>query len=103
VHVTDLAGALLELAASRYAGIHHVAGPDAVSRHELGVLIAARDGLDQAALPTGLRARSGLPGPVQVRLDSTGTQARLNTRLRGAREFLTTVDRGGQRDGTPAV
>jgi hypothetical protein len=45
-------------------------------------------GLDQATLPTGLRAGIGLPGPIDVRLDSTNTQARLNTRLRGAREFL---------------
>jgi dTDP-4-dehydrorhamnose reductase len=88
VHVTDLASALLELAASPYSGIHHVAGKDAISRYELGVLIARRDGLDQATLPTGLRASTGLPGPIDVRLDSTNTQARLNTRLRGAREFL---------------
>ena len=46
VHVTDLTWALLELAASPYAGIHHVAGTDAISRYELGVLIARRDGLD---------------------------------------------------------
>jgi dTDP-4-dehydrorhamnose reductase len=88
VHVTDLASALLELAASPYAGIHHIAGTDAISRYELGVLIARRDGLDQATLPTGLRAGTGLPGAIDVRLDSTNTQARLNTRLRGAREFL---------------
>lgn len=88
VHVTDLASALLELAASPYAGIHHAAGTDAISRYELGVLIARRDGLDQASLPTGLRASTGLPGPIDVRLDSTNTQARLNTRLRGACEFL---------------
>jgi dTDP-4-dehydrorhamnose reductase len=88
VHVTDLACALLELAAPPYAGIHHVAGPDAISRYELGVLIARRDGLDHATLPTGLRAGTGIPGPVDLRLDCTITQARLNTRLRGAREFL---------------
>jgi dTDP-4-dehydrorhamnose reductase len=88
VHVSDLASALLELAASRYAGIHHVAGTDAVSRYELGVLIAHRDGLDPASLSTGLRAGTGCPGPIDVRLDSASTQARLNTRLRGAREFL---------------
>jgi dTDP-4-dehydrorhamnose reductase len=58
------------------------------SRYELGLLIAARDGLDEAALPTGLRAATGSPGALDVRLDSTKTQARLNTRLRGAREFL---------------
>jgi dTDP-4-dehydrorhamnose reductase len=91
VHVTDLASALLELAASPYAGIHHVGGEDAISRYELGVLIARRDGLDEATLPTGLRAGTGLPGPIDVRLDSANTQARLNTRLRGAREFLATT------------
>ncbi|WP_252396591.1 SDR family oxidoreductase [Streptantibioticus parmotrematis] len=42
VHVSDLAAALLELALSDAAGIHHVAGTDALSRHELGVLIAKR-------------------------------------------------------------
>jgi len=88
VHVTDLAAALLELAASPQAGVCHVAGADAVSRHELGILIAARDGLDPAALPAGLRAASGLAGAIDVRLDSTVTQAQLTTRLRGAREFL---------------
>ena len=61
VHVTDLASALLELASSPHSGVHHVAGADAVSRHELGVLIARRDGLDEANRPTGLRARTGLP------------------------------------------
>jgi dTDP-4-dehydrorhamnose reductase len=88
VHVTDLAAALLELAASAHSGICHVAGPDAVSRYELGLLIAGRDGLDQAALPAGRCPATGQAGPLDVRLDSTRTQARLATRLRGAREFL---------------
>jgi dTDP-4-dehydrorhamnose reductase len=88
VHVTDLAAALLELARSPYSGIHHVAGADAVSRYELGVLIARRDGLDEAALPTGRRANTGLPGPVDVRLDCAKTQSQLTTQLRGARTFL---------------
>lgn len=89
VHVNDLASALLELAASPHCGFHHVAGAEAVSRHELGVLIARRDGLDETTLPTGLRARTGPPGPLDVRLDCTMTQSRLTTRLRGAHEFLT--------------
>lgn len=86
--MADLASALLELAGSSYSGIHHVAGADAVSRYELGVLIARRDGLDETALPTGRRANTGLPGPVDVRLDCAKTQSRLTTRLRGARTFL---------------
>jgi dTDP-4-dehydrorhamnose reductase len=88
VHVTDLASALLEFAESAYAGIHHVAGAEAISRYDLGVLIARRDGLDEANLLTGRRADTSLPGPIDVRLDSTGTQRRLATRLRGAHEFL---------------
>ncbi|UNZ18195.1 sugar nucleotide-binding protein [Streptomyces sp. 891-h] len=88
VHVSDLAAALLELALSGAAGIHHAAGADALSRHELGVLIAQRDGLDVSRLPAGLRAESTVPGALDVRLDSQTTQRSLRTRLRGARDFL---------------
>jgi dTDP-4-dehydrorhamnose reductase len=88
VHVADLASALLELTAAPHAGVCHVAGPDAVNRYELGMLIAGRDGLDTATLPAGLRTAVGRPGASDVRLVSTKTQARLTTRLRGAREFL---------------
>ncbi|MFE9476214.1 SDR family oxidoreductase [Streptomyces griseofuscus] len=92
VHVADLSAALLELGHSGAHGIHHLAGADAVSRHTLGVLIAQRDGLDAARLPTGLRTESTLPGPVDVRLDSSATQRHLTTRLRGARQFLAVGD-----------
>ncbi|MEV0345420.1 sugar nucleotide-binding protein [Nonomuraea sp. NPDC050680] len=89
VHVRDLAAALLELAAAEYRGVHHVAGADAVSRYELGVLIARRDGLDaDHHLPSGRRADTKLPGPLDVRLDCAMTQRRLHTELRGARQFL---------------
>ncbi|MDV9177499.1 sugar nucleotide-binding protein [Streptomyces sp. W16] len=86
VHVEDLAAALLELALSDGSGMFHLAGPDALSRHELGVLIARRDGLDAALLPAG--RGEGASGALDVRLDSTATQEGLRTRLRGAREFL---------------
>jgi dTDP-4-dehydrorhamnose reductase len=89
---------LLELAAAPHAGVCHVVGADALSRYELGQLIAVRDGLDPAALRRGLRAATSLPGPLEVRLDSTKTQARLTTRLRGAREFLTPNRCGSARD-----
>jgi dTDP-4-dehydrorhamnose reductase len=88
VHVADLAQALLELASSDARGMHHLGGADALSRHQLGVLVAGRDGLDARRLPTGLRAEHPLSGPLDVRLDSRATQRKLRTRLRGAHEFL---------------
>jgi dTDP-4-dehydrorhamnose reductase len=88
VHVADLAAALLELAASEYHGIHHVAGTEAVSRYELGLLIARRDGLDADRFLPGRRADTNLPGPIDVRLDCGMTQQRLRTKLRGAHQFL---------------
>ncbi|WP_435244710.1 SDR family oxidoreductase [Streptomyces sioyaensis] len=87
VHVTDLASSLLELASNDSTGTRHLGGADAVSRHELGVLVARRDGLNASHLPSGLRAKSGLPGAIDVRLDSRATQRGLHTKLRGAREF----------------
>ncbi|MEV5516257.1 sugar nucleotide-binding protein [Streptomyces flaveolus] len=88
VHVTDLAAALWEITRSDAAGVFHLAGPDALSRYELGELIARRDGLDPALLPSARRSGTGLPGGLDVRLDSRITQQKLSTRLRGAREFL---------------
>lgn len=88
VHVDDLASALLELAFSHASGVRHVAGPDAVSRLEIGRLIALRDAFDPAVLQAGSRRAAGIPGPLDVRLDGRWTQRQLATRLRGAREFL---------------
>lgn len=88
VYAGDLAAALLEVAACDHAGVVHLAGTDALSRHELGILIARRDGYDPNALPHGRRTQTDAPAALDVRLDSTRTQEHLNTRLRGAREFL---------------
>jgi dTDP-4-dehydrorhamnose reductase len=86
VHVADLAAALVELAADDLQGVLHVAGADAMTRLELGRLIARRDGLDADRLRG--RSRAGIPGPLDVRLDSSRAREHLATRLRGARKFL---------------
>lgn len=88
VHVEDLARALVELAEADIRGVLHVAGADPMSRYELGTLIARRDGLDVDALRPTSRAALGVPGPIDVRLDSTLASTLLTSRLRGAREFL---------------
>ena len=88
VHVADLAAALLELGRADASGVRHVAGPDAVSRFEIGELIAAREGLSPAVLRPGSRRERGVPGPLDVRLDCSWTRGQLQTVLRGARAFL---------------
>ncbi|TDC72858.1 NAD-dependent epimerase/dehydratase family protein [Micromonospora sp. KC606] len=88
VDVTDLADAVVELAASSCAGPLNVAGPDAVSRAELGRLVARRFGLDPAGLKTATVAATGLVRPADVRLDSSRAAGLLRTRLRGVTELL---------------
>jgi dTDP-4-dehydrorhamnose reductase len=88
VHVDDLADALLELAAGDYAGVLNVAGADAISRYELGVLVARRDGLDPAAIPAGSLAALGLSRPADLRLVTAKAEKLLGVRLRGAAEFV---------------
>lgn len=79
VQVTDLAHALLELAALDISGTLHVAGADGVSRAELAELAAGRR-VRRAAAPPGR--------PLDCRLDSSRARALLRTELRGVRTVL---------------
>ncbi|MGH3737733.1 MAG: SDR family oxidoreductase [Micromonosporaceae bacterium] len=94
VHVSDLAAALRELAdvsaPGGFCGVLNVAGADALSRHQLGELIAVRHGLDPRRVPAGRSATLGTPRPLDTRLDTALARHVLRTPLRGAREFLTT-------------
>ncbi|MDE3025969.1 MAG: sugar nucleotide-binding protein [Acidobacteriota bacterium] len=74
VHVSDLAAALLDLAALEITGTLHLAGPDAVSRLELARLLGARDPKG-APTPPG-RARN-------ITLDSSRARALVPTKIRG--------------------
>ncbi|MBY8875323.1 sugar nucleotide-binding protein [Micromonospora sp. PLK6-60] len=88
IDVADLAAAVLELVPSGYAGPLNVAGPDPVSRAELGLLLARRFGLDTAALKTISGSAAGVVRPTDVRLDSSRAAGLLRTRLRGVTELL---------------
>lgn len=87
VHVGDLAAAVLELCSSdNIVGVLNLAGSDALSRYELGCLLAERDGLDPGALPKASKSSIGAKG-TSVVLDSRRARALLTVRLRGARTF----------------
>jgi dTDP-4-dehydrorhamnose reductase len=79
VQVSDLAGALLELAASDVAGVLHVAGADDLSRADLAELIRG------AAVR---RAPAPPERPLDCSLDSSRARTLLSTRLRGMRAVL---------------
>ncbi|MDP9796251.1 dTDP-4-dehydrorhamnose reductase [Catenuloplanes nepalensis] len=88
IGVADLAGAVLETAVTGHAGVLNVAGPDAVSRAELGELVARHFGLDPMRVPVGTIAAAGLHRPGRVVLDSSRAAKLLTTRIRGVRELL---------------
>lgn len=88
VWLEDLATALLELSLGDHAGRIHVAGPQALSRYEMGVRLAAHLGLDPSAIIAGLSSESGLLRPRDCRLDTSLAQRLLTTRLRGFDEGL---------------
>lgn len=88
VAVEDLAAALLELLDQDIRGVLNVAGADAVSRYELGQLMARRWGYDPGRLRAMTTADSGMRRQTDVRLDIRRAQSLLRTPLRGARTFL---------------
>jgi dTDP-4-dehydrorhamnose reductase len=82
VQIGDLAGALLELTASDYAGLLHVAGADRLSRYEFaGLLRGAPVRPASLAEATERRARD-------CSLSIERARALLDTPLRGARAVL---------------
>lgn len=70
IDVGDLA-AVRELVDSDVAGPLNVAGPEAVSRAELGLLVARSEGIDPVGLKTTTGAAAGVVRPTEVRLDSS--------------------------------
>jgi dTDP-4-dehydrorhamnose reductase len=91
VQVTDLADAVLELAAMKHMGVLNVAGADVVSRYEFAQLIAAAHGRSADALRSARSATSGERRPRNCALDSSVAQQLLRTSLRGARAVLGTM------------
>ncbi len=89
IAVADLAAAVLELAAAPVSGTINVAGPETLSRADLGRLVAVRHGLDPGRVPTCTIAEGGLgPRPAHVVLDSSRAVSMLRTSVRPASEVI---------------
>lgn len=88
IAVTDLAAALLELAASERSGRLHIAGPEVLSRYEFAYAVAAAHGHDPGLLRTALSAASGMRRPRNCALDSRLAASVVRTRLRPPSEVL---------------
>jgi dTDP-4-dehydrorhamnose reductase len=88
VYVEDLAAALLELLHHEHRGVIHLAGAEAVSRYELGRLMAQAFGRDPVQIRSGLSSESGVRRPRNCALQSDLARTLLQQRLRGLREVL---------------
>lgn len=85
IAVEDLAAQLWEVArlpAEARGGVWHLAGPEAVSRYALGVLLAVRAGLDASAIVPIPSASAPAPRPRDLRLLTPRADAVLRTRAR---------------------
>ncbi len=90
VDVRTLARALLELAASEWTGILHLAGNEALSRYDLGRRIVARLGHPESYVIS--KSSAEIPGraqrPRDASLDNSLARALLNTPMRNLNEAL---------------
>jgi dTDP-4-dehydrorhamnose reductase len=85
IAVHDLAAQVWEIArlpADERGGVWHLAGPEAVSRYTLGVLIAAHEKLDPAGITPAPSSASTAPRPRDLRLLTTRADRQLRTRAR---------------------
>ena len=85
IAVEDLAAQLWEVArlpAERRGGVWHLAGPEAVSRYALGVLLATRAGLDARAIVPIPSASAPAPRPRDLRLLTPRADRELRPRAR---------------------
>lgn len=91
IAASDLAAQLWELAAlprAESGGPWNLVGPEALSRYALGLLIAARYGLDAARIVPVASAASPAPRPRDLRMTTARADSALRTRARGASVVL---------------
>lgn len=96
IAVDDLAAQLWELAAlpaAGRAGVWNLVGPEALSRYAMGLLVAARWGLDPGGIVPVPSGASPSPRPRDLRLTTARADAALRTRARPASSVLAAPSR----------
>lgn len=90
VMANDLAAAILELADSPHTGVFHLAGPERLSRYEIGMKIARRFGWPTTTLQAASVRDVPMnpPRPRNLVLDSGKARSVLRAQLRGLTEAL---------------
>ena len=89
IHVRDLGAQIWEMAGVEdRAGVWNLAGPEALSRFALGMLIARRAGVDAGAIAPALNRALSSPRPRDLRLITARADARLVRRARPISEAL---------------
>jgi len=99
ISAVDLARQIWEIAGlpvSRRGGVWNLAGPEAVSRFTLGLLIAAFHGLDPAGITPAPSPWSESPRPRDLRLLTARADAALRTRARPVGSLLLRRPDGGE-------
>ncbi len=86
--VDDLAGSLVELCGRSHAGVLHLAGRDAVSRHAFGAMLVRYHGGDPSKLPGARSADQRVARPRNCALSSERAAGVLRAVPRGVSETL---------------
>lgn len=96
IAVEDLADQIWEIAqmpAQARAGVWHLAGPEALSRHAIGILVARAHGADASLIVPGRNRESALPRPRDLRLLTRRADRELKMRPRTISEVLARLER----------
>jgi dTDP-4-dehydrorhamnose reductase len=91
IEVDDLAAQLWEMAAlppERLGGVWHLAGPEALSRYALAVLLAHRFGIGPSVVTPGLNRAFTPPRPRDLRMGTARADRELRARARPVSEAL---------------
>lgn len=91
IAAVDLARQIWEIAAlpvEERGGVWHLAGPEALSRYALGLLVAAHQGLDPAGITPARSTDAPVRRPRDVRLLTARADAALQTRARPVSELV---------------